>query len=605
MAKIAARDSYDIVPAALAVKAMRDSGYKNAAYAIAELVDNAIQADAKVIEILCYETEELVNARIRRRISKIAVVDNGSGMSSAILRKALQFGNGERLDDRSGIGRFGMGLPNSSISQAKRVDVWTWQQGADHALHTYLDVQEVEDEEMREVPAPTPQRPPKEWISVSSTAGKSKSGTIVVWSDLDKCDWRTAGALFRNSEFTIGRIYCRLIAKGQITLRMAAFLNGRSKPDFDDLVKPNDRMYLHPNTSCPSPWDNHAMFEPYGSPTRIPVPLGKSIHTVTIRFSIAKKAARTGHNAGELPHGKHAKNNVGVSIVRADRELELQTGWCNSFDTRERWWGAEVEFPPALDEIFGVTNNKQSARALSELAQTPKDLLAEREGYASEAELIDAWTAERDPRLVLIKVKQSLESNLSTLRSMIKAQAERSSGPKRHADPATAEAKGTGATKHRQDEGYEGSSDADELADKAARETAIANELVAAGLETDEAQEKAGKVLDDNQKFEFFKADLQTPEFFTVRPKGGVLLIGLNTNHPAYEHLVTLLEEGEQETDLERLKSRVRQSFEGLKLLLEAWARYEDELTDGPRKQRAQEARLQWGIVARQFFQSS
>ena len=53
-------DDFNIVPASLAVKAMRDSGYKNAAYAIAELVNNAVQAGASTVEILCQEDEELV-----------------------------------------------------------------------------------------------------------------------------------------------------------------------------------------------------------------------------------------------------------------------------------------------------------------------------------------------------------------------------------------------------------------------------------------------------------------------------------------------------------------------------------------------------------------
>ena len=87
-----------------------------------------------------------------------------------------------------------------------------------------------------------------------------------------------------------------------------------------------------------------------------------------------------------------------------------------------------------------------------------------------------------------------------------------------------------------------------------------------------------------------------------MRPKGGSLLIGLNTNHPAYDHLVTLLESSEDDNDVDALKRRLRKSFEALKLLLEAWARYEDELTDGIKKERAQEARLDWGRVAKQFF---
>ena len=47
--------NFSIVPTHLAVKAMRDNGYKNAAYAIAELMDNSIQAGAKNVELLCAE----------------------------------------------------------------------------------------------------------------------------------------------------------------------------------------------------------------------------------------------------------------------------------------------------------------------------------------------------------------------------------------------------------------------------------------------------------------------------------------------------------------------------------------------------------------------
>jgi sensor histidine kinase regulating citrate/malate metabolism len=134
----------DIVPTHLVVKAMRDSGYKNAAYAIAELMDNSIQAGATNVELLCGERVERLTQRTRSRIKEIAVLDNGCGMDAETLQMALQFGNGTRLGDFSGIGRFGMGLPNSSILQARRVDVWSWQDGPNKAIHTYLDIDEIE-----------------------------------------------------------------------------------------------------------------------------------------------------------------------------------------------------------------------------------------------------------------------------------------------------------------------------------------------------------------------------------------------------------------------------------------------------------------------------
>lgn len=45
------------IPADLAIQAMRDSGYKNTAYALAELIDNSVQAEAKNIEIICIERD--------------------------------------------------------------------------------------------------------------------------------------------------------------------------------------------------------------------------------------------------------------------------------------------------------------------------------------------------------------------------------------------------------------------------------------------------------------------------------------------------------------------------------------------------------------------
>ncbi|MDH4478670.1 MAG: ATP-binding protein [Rhodoferax sp.] len=595
--------THDIVPAALAVKAMRDSGYKNAAYAIAELVDNSVQAGGTVVEILCQEEVELVQQRKRTRVKQVAVMDNGCGMSPDMLRKALQFGNGGRLDDRSGIGRFGMGLPNSSISQARRVDVWTWQNGYQSAAYSYLDVGEIERGALTEVPNPIPQAVPQTWVRRSGVAGQSKSGTLVVWSDLDKCDWRTAQSIFKNSEYTIGRIYRYFLNDERLKIRMAAFLDQATNPATDDDVAANDPLYLTPNATLPPPWNAEPMFDRHGEPQQIEIDLNGKLHLVTVTISVAKKVARDGHNAGDQPHGRHAKNNVGVSVVRAERELELQTGWCVQSDPRERWWGVEVSFSPELDEVFGVTNNKQSARTLAEFAEVSIEQIAEREGYETEAELIEAWEQDHDPRLILIKVKQSVERNLSAIRKVIKAQATPRQGEKfRHMDPNSAETIGTQATKRRQEEGYKGTSDLGESLPPEVKTQQIEESLVSVGVDPVEAQQRATSLVSSGYKYEFYNVGVDTAEFFTVRPKGGSILIGLNTNHPAYDHLVTLLESSDEVSDVTVLKARLRKSYEGLKLLLEAWARYEDELTDGIKKERAQEARLDWGRVARQFL---
>ena len=71
----------DIIPPELAVRAMRDSGYRNTDYALAELIDNSVQANATQVDVVCFEVMKQVNQRKSRRIDQIAVIDNGDGMT--------------------------------------------------------------------------------------------------------------------------------------------------------------------------------------------------------------------------------------------------------------------------------------------------------------------------------------------------------------------------------------------------------------------------------------------------------------------------------------------------------------------------------------------
>jgi hypothetical protein len=591
--------NHDIVPVHLAVTALRDSGYLNATNAIAELIDNSIQAGATSIELLCAETEQTVNTRRRSRIHQIAVLDNGCGMSSDVLRAALQFGNGSFLQDRSGIGRFGMGLPNSSLSQANRVDVWTWQDGRQPA-YSYLDYHEIKRGDIREVPPPSARDVPAVWKAAAQRIGGA--GTLVVWSDIDieRCQWGTARAIINNSELTIGRIYRRFIGSGQVSIRLAAF-NYSNPTGFtiDRLAEANDPCYLMSRTCCPEPWDSEPMFEAWGEPTAFTVEHDGRTFEVNVRFSIAKRVAREGYNPGRRDHGQHAARNVGVSIMRADRELELQLDWTTRHDPRERWWGAEVQFPPELDELFGVTNNKQSARTLAEYARLELQDIVDREGFESVQQLKEAWTNEGDRRLVVLEVKQHLDSNLAAIRQTLQGQTARARSGERHRD--SAEEKGTEATRKRMEDGHHGESDDSEGKSVEVKEAEVESELRDWGLDPTEAGGRAREIVRDGRKYAFVHAPVDTDAFFSVRPRGGVILINLNTEHPAYQHLVALLDPNANEGDPASVRNRMIKSYEGLKLLLEAWARYEDELPL-QQKDRARQARADWGRVARQFL---
>ncbi|MEG4292764.1 ATP-binding protein [Microcoleus sp. C2C3] len=601
---------HDIVPVHLVVQAMRDNGYKNAAYALAELIDNSIQAGATEVELLCAEKETQLEQRRRSRIHQIAVLDNGSGMDNTVLRMALQFGNGTYLaeDKHTGMGRFGMGLPCSSISQCKRVDVWTWQSGVENAIYTYLDLNEIKNKQLTEVPEPQKRPIPEMWEKV--TTGFGETGTLVVWSDIDRCMWKTGKTIIENSEFVIGRMYRKFLDTQEVVIRMATFdINEPTKMMVEKFAQPNDPGYLMAETSCPHPFDKTPMFRAWEAEdsyeATFTIEFHDQKHEVKIRFSYAEEAARQareGKEAGNLLHGKHAMKNVGVSVVRARRELELDESWTKKRPS-DRWWGVEIEFPPALDDLFGVTNNKQSARNFSDMASLDiESLLTDGKTISLlKEELIQA----EDPRGPLIDIAQKIKKTIASIRNLIEAQKpDGQSGQKRH-QGSSAEKVATAITEERKKEGHYGQSDKDESLPSEERKEIIETTLIDKGVMQITAEELAAKTVSDGLKYVFANASLgDQSAFFSVDPKPGTIIITLNTIHPAYKNLVEILEEEVEGVEPETLRSRLTNSLEGLKLLLMAWARYEDEQPHGPRRNKAQDARVDWGRVARQFLES-
>ncbi len=596
---------YEIVPAHLAVKAMQDNGYKNAAYAIAELMDNAIQAKAKNVQLLCLEDVEQLRERLRSRIKQVGVLDDGTGMEATTLREALQFGNGQYLDynKHTGIGRFGMGLPASSISQAQRVEVWTWRDGHNSAIYSCLDVDDIRQSLYSEVPEPIKKPIPDVWLKCGN--GFGPSGTLVVWSRLERCMWKTARTIIENSELLIGRIYRKFIEEGDVTIRLAAFdINNPTPPSIDKPALPNDPLYLIEKTSCPKPFNNKPMFEKWGDDRHFVVKHRGKDHAVILRFAMAKKEARESEDArtdtGHASYGKHADRNVGVSIVRANRELDLDANWAIKYDTRERWWGAELDFPPALDDLFGVTNNKQSAHNFSELAKIDvEDLLSKEKKTIHE--LVDEWSETDDPRGALLEIALAIQKNVRTMRSLIREQKRDSRKKKRHENTLVEET-ATQATEERKKAGHAGSSDKQEELPDDQRISALAKDLTEDGKAPEDAKLEAAKIIGRGLKYEIVEADLETPAFFSVKQVAGVLKVTLNTSHPLYDKLVETLEKDVSAVEAEDLRERLVNARDGLKLLLTAWARYEDEQPDGDRRYRVQEARTDWGRVARAFF---
>ncbi|WLG22643.1 ATP-binding protein [Pseudomonas sp. FP1154] len=591
------QEDASFIPADLAIQAMRDSGYKNTAYALAELIDNSVQADAKNIEIMCIEEYIQLATRSRKRLSKIAVLDDGIGMDGIVLRKALQFGNGTRLNDRSGIGRFGMGLPNASISQAGRLDVWSWQNGPDNALHSFLDVQEIRDRKRKDVPVPERSAVPAEWRKRAISIGRS--GTLVVWTKLtpDRLTWKGAKATLKNTGWLLGRIHRRFIDGGLLSIRLAG---GEDNAFESGMVTINDPMYLTAAPTMPSPFNVEPMFEDViNEPISVEVD-GKK-YEVQTRYSVAKNKTLDlagSVNRGDTAYGKDAANNIGVSVMREGRELMLDRSWTIQYDPRDRWWGCEVEFPAALDEIFGVTNNKQAATVFNELSGLDWKELAD--PGESMPDVIARLTEEGDPKGVLLFLSETIKKNLGQIRNTIKIQAKGTrKGEKRHVggDP-TEEANKRWKQRDETNPIPDGDTkpsteDLDELS----------GDLTEDGRNEEDASEIVARVISGDLKVVFIDKTLGgSSELFTVVSRGPATEVVFNRRHPAFDMIFDTVS---ADDDLDQLSSselqdRLLKAGQAVQLLFAAWARMERE--DPPNQARYERVRESWGKLARDFL---
>lgn len=588
-----------IIPPELAVRAMRDSGYRNTDYALAELIDNSVQARATQVDVICLEVMKQVSQRKSRRIEQIAVVDNGDGMTPQTLRIALQFGNGTHLKDRKGIGRFGMGLPNSSISQCRRLEVWSWQAGPKNAMWTYLDVDEIEAGGLKVVPQPIEKPVPSEWLKRSDLFGTS--GTLVLWSNFDdhRLQWRGAKATLENTENLIGRMYRKFIDAGDLTIRLAAY--NEDEATFDAPTRVNDPLYLTPDSSTPAPFDKEAMFQTWGEGDQeFSIHIDGEEHKVFVRIGWAREDTVTrGSSAdrGSTTYGKHAAKNVGVSVVRERRELELDKAWTIGYDPRERWWGVEVEFPSALDEIFGVTNNKQHANTFASMAQF--DWEEEAEPGEQKSAFRERMLANGDPRGLLIDISEYVQEQLEEIRRRIKAQTKgKRSSQKRHDDPDV-EDQASDKFRERADGGHDAPSDNAGFTENDKdnlQEDLVENDHYS----SEDAKNIVDAVVSRKRKVQFSTGHLDGHHFFSTKQFGDLTKITFNTNHPIYEQLIEALDpDTDDDTDADLL-DRVHRASDTLKLLFAAWARY--ELEETKKHDELMDMRQEWGKMAKVFL---
>ncbi|MFZ4084640.1 MAG: ATP-binding protein [Vampirovibrionia bacterium] len=582
---------YKIFDIRMVLDSMKDSGYKDAAHALAELIDNSIQAGEGLdrttnVEVICLEKDNLLRDRQSSKIEKIAVYDDASGMSAETLAMALAFGQGTRKGASEGMGKFGMGLPNASISQCDRVDVYSWQDG--NIFHTYLDLDEIAEQGYENVPAPQLVNAlPEEWTKKIESKILD-SGTLVIWSKLERLKWKRHKAFFQNTAFIVGRMYRYFINDKKCQIRMAAYLQGNQDPLYNTLVKPNDPLYLMNNTQAPDyKFSNEAPFILFKEDS-IKVSYKNKKTNVKIKASyVRQRVLENGGKFGSTLFGNDCAKNQGISLVRAGRELEMNRSFEIRYDTLERWWGIEISFDPDLDEVFGVTNNKQSATAFKNLST--KELATE-EGK-SEAELIELLREEGDPRLIISEIADEINSVLGRMRAEIKKQ---NAGIKAKNEGKEGDRAVEAASKitSEEDSFSLSSLEGQKLTDSEKfKECKDLVDDIYGDIEEKDKKEILASWLGADTKYIFTNEEIRLGHvMFDIAPKAGKIKVAINRSHPVYEHFIKTLEK--EKGDL----------YNVLKLLFLAWGNLEDKCRSDKERDELINLRMSWGLTVKKMI---
>ncbi len=394
---LSAIEEMDIINISDYGDALRSSGYKNIESAMAEVVDNAIEAESK--EILVVIQDKIPTNGKKPQVYEIAFIDNGTGMSPEWVQKSLRFGSGTK-QSKKGIGRFGVGLPQSSMYACPRVEVYSWQNGFENTYMSVLDINLVNTGVQKKIaPAQKAEIPEgyKKYFSNSITICEEKmsfieSGTLILWKNCDNVDPRTVTPLFKRLELSFGQKYRYLIKDGQTKI----FLVHDKKDHLNKLVLPNDPLFLMENNillgnlndveSCSlrTRGENFVpVFEPFVGIKHpdgvMPVEIKyfdrkeQAIKTgiVTLKFSVVKTCFydqdhMTCLNPGGSDLGKFVARLEGISVVRENREIDFGEFdfYSDKNSPQHRWWGCEISFGRELDQVFKVANNKQHVELL-------------------------------------------------------------------------------------------------------------------------------------------------------------------------------------------------------------------------------------------------
>jgi hypothetical protein len=369
-------ESMIIIPSAQRlVGSLRDVGY-DLATAVADLVDNSVEADATEVRIdFCFAGAD----------SWVRITDNGRGMSSDEIDEAFRYGTRRSYSDRD-LGRYGLGLKMASFSQCRRFTVAARTEAdAGHMEIRCWDLDHIDQTDAWEALRLTEEECKLECLELIGS-----SGTVVMWERLDRilgykdsssCWAKDAlSRLCRETEQHLAMVFHRFLAgeaSREIPLRI--FLNGNAIEPWDPFAR------SEPETKSFEPQD---------------IDFGQNGRLLTARvmpYILPNDSAFSSPRARAEAAGPHKWNRQqGLYIYRADRMIQ-SGGWnrLRTMDEHTKLARIALDFSPTADAAFKTNVAKMSVQIPDEIRN---DLTAIASAVARVANNVYRQRATTQPR---------------------------------------------------------------------------------------------------------------------------------------------------------------------------------------------------------------
>jgi hypothetical protein len=320
------------------ISSMRDLGYEFAD-AVAEIVDNSIQAGANVIQ---------VNLHFDGYESYLTVLDNGVGMTPSEIREAMRFGS-MRDYEQDDLGKFGLGLKTSSLSQCDSLTVSSRNSEKKVQIHSYswdMDhINKVDRWEILPIEIDDLLNPVVEHLY-------STTGTAVTWEKLNRLlnFQEPAGGRAENDfkrltqelKISLGATFHRYLTGEQRSKKVMIFVNGDLVESWDPFCRTEK---------------NTVELDAFN----IPISMDGKKGIVKFRPFVLPAQSQFSSSSAHLRAGGPAKWNKqqGFYIYRAGRLLQ-SGGWCGlrTSDEHSKLARVLVEIPAGFDDLFKVNISK-------------------------------------------------------------------------------------------------------------------------------------------------------------------------------------------------------------------------------------------------------